>query len=68
MSKVSKKVATSQPAKEKRYPTEKLLKSKHLAGYQKDFAKAILNEPAYFIKDAKLALDTALKGNAPTHR
>lgn len=53
MSKVSKKVATSQLTKEKMYPTEKLLKSKHLAGYQKDFAKAILNEPAYFIKDAK---------------
>lgn len=68
MSKVSKKVATSQLTKEKMYPTEKLLKSKHLAGYQKDFAKAILNEPAYFIKDAKLALDTALKGNASTHR
>ncbi|MCI9535513.1 MAG: hypothetical protein HFG53_12055 [Lachnospiraceae bacterium] len=67
MSKVSKKVATSQLTKEKMYPTEKLLKSKHLAGYQKDFAKAILNEPAYSIKDAKLALDTALKGNAPTH-
>lgn len=46
----------------KRYATQKLLKSKHLAGYQPDFAKVILIEPAYSVAEAKAALDRALKG------
>lgn len=33
-------------AVEKKYPTERLLRSKHLAGYQPDFARVILTEPA----------------------
>lgn len=48
--------------KEKRYLTEKLLKSKHLSGYQPDFARVILTEPAYSISEARAALDKALKG------
>ena len=41
-------------------PTAKLLKSKALAGYQKDFAKAILTEPEYSLDDAIRTLDKAL--------
>ena len=44
---------------EKEYPTEKLLKSSHLAGY---FAKVILTEPKYTISEAKAVLDKVLKG------
>lgn len=47
---------------EKQFPTEKLLKSKQLAGYQPDFARVILTEPAYSVSGAKEALDKALKG------
>lgn len=47
---------------EKKYLTKKLLKSKHLAGYQPDFAKAILKEPAYSITEAKAILESVLKG------
>ena len=47
---------------DRKYPTERLLRSGHLAGYQKDFAKAILTEPAYSISEARAALDKALKG------
>lgn len=60
--KADKKGAASRPAEEKRYPTEKLLKSKHLAGYQRDFAKAILTEPGYTISQARAVLDGTLKG------
>ncbi|NBH72196.1 hypothetical protein D3Z51_09215 [Clostridiaceae bacterium] len=59
MSKTS-KVATSQQ-KEKKYPTGRLLKSRHLQGYQRDFAKAVLVEPEYSISGAREALDAALK-------
>lgn len=47
--------------KDNTYPTQKLLNSSHLAGYQKDFAKVILTEPAYSVSGAKEALDKALK-------
>lgn len=46
----------------KKYKTEKLLKSKQLSGYQKDFAKAILTKSDYTVEEAKKALDTVLKG------
>lgn len=56
-------VATSQQKKrEKSYPTDRLLKSEHLAGYQRDFARVVLKEPAYTLSGAKEALDRALKG------
>ena len=45
-----------------KYPTSKLLKSKHLAGYQRDFARVILTEPEYTIEEAKQLLDEKLKG------
>lgn len=48
--------------KEKRYPASRLLKSKALAGYQTDFARAILTKPEYTIKEAIKALDAVLKG------
>lgn len=48
--------------KEKRYATEKLLKSRHLAGYQPDFAKVILTKPAYSVSEAIEVLEKALKG------
>ncbi len=41
-------------------PTVKLLKSKALSGYQRDFAKAILTEPEYSLDDAISTLDKAL--------
>ena len=43
------------------YKTERLLKSKALAGYQQDFARVILTKPFYTIKEAKAALDAVLK-------
>ena len=49
-------------APDRKYPTERLLRSRHLAGYQKDFAKAILTEPAYSISEARAALDKVMKG------
>ncbi|MBD5153787.1 MAG: hypothetical protein HDT15_01595 [Oscillibacter sp.] len=47
---------------EKTYPTEALLKSKAFAGYQQDFARAILTKPAYTVREAKEILDKYLKG------
>ena len=47
---------------EKKYPTEQLLKSRALAGYQCDFAKVILKEPEYTVAEAQAALVAALKG------
>jgi hypothetical protein len=38
-----------------------LLRSKALAGYQKDFARVILTAPEYTVKEAKAALDAVLK-------
>lgn len=64
MSKISKEAVALQPKEEKKYPTNKLLKSKHLADYQRDFAKVILTEPAYTISEAKEVLDKVLKGGA----
>ena len=43
------------------YQTERLLKSKALAGYQQDFAKVILTKPEYSIEEARAALDAGLK-------
>lgn len=47
---------------EKKYPTEKLLKSKALSAYQPDFARVILTKPEYTIEEAKAILDKVLKG------
>ena len=55
-------IAISQQKKLKKYPTDKLLHSKVLSGYQPDFARVILQEPEYTIEDAKAALDKVLKG------
>ena len=46
---------------ESKYPVEAILKSKALSGYQPDFAKAILTEPAYTVEEAVAAIDKALK-------
>lgn len=51
---------TDKATEERVYSTERLLKSKHLAGYQRDFAKAILTETVYSVSGAKAALDAAL--------
>ena len=53
---VSKK--TTKKTEEKKYSTEKLLKSRRLP----DFARVILKEPEYTISEAVDALETALKG------
>lgn len=42
---------------EMKYSTESLLQSKALSGYQQDFARVVLKEPEYTMKDAKAALD-----------
>lgn len=44
-----------------KYQTEMLLRSKILAGYQKDFARVILTAPEYTVEEAKAALDAVLK-------
>lgn len=54
--------AELQQTDERRYPTGKLLASRHLAGYQQDFARAILTEPEYTISGALEALNGKLKG------
>lgn len=56
------KTGAKEEKNEKRYPTEKLLKSRALARYQQDFARVILTEPEYTIEEAKNALDKVLKG------
>lgn len=56
-------VATPHKKEEPKYLTSKLLKSGHLAGYQQDFARVILTEPEYTIKEAKKLLDEKLKDN-----
>lgn len=47
---------------EKTYPTEALLKSKALEGYQPDFARAVLTRSDYTVREAKDVLDKYLKG------
>lgn len=47
---------------DKIYPTEALLNSKALAGYQPDFARALLTKPVYTVREAKDVLDKYLKG------
>lgn len=44
-------------SKETRYPTDILLGSKALAGYQKDFARVLLTKPEYTVSEAKAVLD-----------
>lgn len=44
-----------------RYPTAELLVSKALSGYQRDFAKVLLAEPAYTLQEAKAILDNYFK-------
>ena len=41
-------------------PTESLLKSKALSGYQVDFARAILSKPEYTVEEARAELDKVL--------
>ena len=55
-------VAMSHKKEVQKYPTSKLLKSKHLAEYQRDFARVILTEPEYTIEEAKQLLDEQIKG------
>ena len=60
---VSKK--TTKKTEEKKYSTEKLLKSRRLAAYQPDFARVILTEPEYSVEEARAALEAVLgRGNA----
>ena len=55
-------MAETKSKAEKTYPTEALLKSKALAGYQADFARTLLTKPAYTVREAKDVLDKYLKG------
>lgn len=62
MSESKRTVKKTAKEEEKKYSTEKLLKSRHLAAYQPDFARVILTEPEYTISGAIDALERALKG------
>ena len=55
-------MSQQQKSTDRKYPTNKLLKSKQLSGYQPDFAKAILTDPEYSIKEARRELKRRLKG------
>lgn len=58
----NKKNQPEKSAEEKKFKTGRLLKSKQLAGYQQDFAHAILTKPEYTVTEAKGVLDQVLKG------
>lgn len=62
MSESKRTVKKTTKAEESKYSTDKLLKSRHLAAYQPDFARAILTKPEYTISGAIDALERALKG------
>lgn len=49
--------AKKEEGNEVRYPTEVLLKSKALSGYQPDFAKAILKKDEYTLEEARELLE-----------
>ena len=55
-------VAAPSKKENQKYPTSALLKSRHLAEYQLDFAMVILTGPEYTIEEAKTLLDEKLKG------
>lgn len=59
---MSKSKTTTKPAP--KYERERLLKSKALAAYQRDFAAAVLTEKEYTIKEAKAAIEAALRKGA----
>lgn len=46
------------------YPREALIKSKALAGYQRDFVSSVLTKSEYTIEDAISLLDAAMKEEA----
>lgn len=46
----------------RRHPTELLLESKALSGFQPDFARAVLTEPEYTVEEALTALNHFFKG------
>lgn len=45
-----------------RFPTQQLLASKALSGYQRDFARAVLKKPEYTVEKAVAELDRFFKG------
>ena len=45
-----------------RCPTAQLLNSRALAGYQRDFAAALLTGPEYTLQEAKAGLDKFFQG------
>lgn len=45
-----------------RHPTEQLLASRALSGFQPDFARAILTGPEYTVEEALDALNKFFKG------
>lgn len=46
----------------RRHPTQLLLKSKALSGFQPDFAQAVLTEPEYTVEEALAALNHFFQG------
>ena len=46
----------------KKYPADRLLKSKDFSEYQQDFAKVVLGDKEYSVQEAKAVLDIFFKG------
>lgn len=46
----------------RRHPTEALLRSKALSGFQPDFARAVLTKPEYTVEEALAELNQFFKG------
>lgn len=47
---------------EKTYPTESILQSKEFSGFQREFARALLPESAYTLREARAILNKFFKG------
>lgn len=47
---------------EKTYPTESILQSKEFSGFQREFARALLPESAYTLREAREILNKFFKG------
>lgn len=47
---------------EKMYPTESILRSKEFSGFQREFARALLPESAYTLREAGAILNKFFKG------
>ena len=47
---------------EKKYATECILQSREFSGFQREFARALLTESAYTLREARAILNRFFKG------